>query len=187
MLTSWATLTDSPIWCRATISTLCSRRLSSSTFCSHGRLRWRSTVSSRQAGWSFTATHTMWPEHEMPWDFWRFPRMGFHALFNTHTGFEIVELAEGSPTKIYSLEGSEPTRRFPDFTVNAGVVCLARKIAPYREDLLKWDIATEFLGSMYPPGAAPQAGRLSRRCLRRARRSRAPSSQCRWSGFHGLA
>ena len=27
-------------------------------------------------------THPAWPPHELPWDFWRFPKGAFTALFN---------------------------------------------------------------------------------------------------------
>ncbi|KQZ31570.1 hypothetical protein ASD50_14975 [Mesorhizobium sp. Root552] len=103
-------------------------------------------------GYVFTATHPMWPEHEMPWDFWRFPKTGFHSLFNEFTGFELIEVAEGVPCKVYSLTNSPPAKRLHKHVVNGGVACLARKIGPYREDLLKWDIsATDVLETMYPP------------------------------------
>lgn len=38
-------------------------------------------------GYVFVSTHPVWPEHEVPWDFWRFPGNGFHSLFNQYTGF----------------------------------------------------------------------------------------------------
>jgi len=45
-------------------------------------------------------THQSWPLHEQPWDFWRFSNNAWHALFNVHTGFRIVETALGEPSSI---------------------------------------------------------------------------------------
>lgn len=103
-------------------------------------------------GLVFTTTHPAWPEHEMPWDFWRFPKTGFNALFNKYTGFELIEVAEGIPSRCYTLSPDAPTKNMYKYTLNMGVSCLARKIGPYRDDLLKWDLdAADVMDSMYPP------------------------------------
>ncbi len=105
----------------------------------------------RQEGYVFIATHPVWPAHELPWDFWRFPRDGFHALFNQYTGFEIVSLTEGLPCKAYSLIEDAPTRGICFETMNQGVALIARKIGRYRSDLLKWDIGvSDVVDTMYP-------------------------------------
>lgn len=102
-------------------------------------------------GYVFVSTHPVWPAHELPWDFWRFPRNGFHALFNQYTGFEIVSLTEGLPCKIYSLAPDAPTRSNSFETMNQGVALIARKIGSYRSDLLKWDIeVSDVVDTMYP-------------------------------------
>lgn len=102
-------------------------------------------------GHVYISTHPSWPGHELPWDFWRFPRNGFHALFNRFTGFEIVSLTEGLPCKIYSLVDDAPTRRNCFATMNQGVAVIARKIDSYRSDLLKWDIEiSDVVDTMYP-------------------------------------
>jgi len=105
----------------------------------------------KSGGYVFISTHPVWPEHELPWDFWRFPRNGFHALFNQYTGFEIVSLTEGLPCKTYSLVDDAPTRNNCFGTTNQGVALIARKIGSYRSDLLKWDIeVSDVVNSMYP-------------------------------------
>jgi hypothetical protein len=102
-------------------------------------------------GYLFISTHPVWPAHEMPWDFWRFPINGFHALFNKYTGFEIVSIAEGLPCKVYSLAPDPPTRGNCYHTMNQGVALIARKTGDYRHDLLKWEIdASDVLITMYP-------------------------------------
>jgi SAM-dependent methyltransferase len=102
-------------------------------------------------GYLHVSTHPVWPEHEMPWDFWRFPKNGFHALFNKYTGFEIVSLTEGLPCKAYSLVSDAPTRGLWRRTMNQGVALIARKTGSYRSDLLRWDIeVSEVVHTMYP-------------------------------------
>jgi SAM-dependent methyltransferase len=39
-----------------------------------------------------------WPIHEEPWDYFRFSRHSWTALFNKATGFEIIGAAQGEPT-----------------------------------------------------------------------------------------
>lgn len=102
-------------------------------------------------GYVFVSTHPVWPEHELPWDFWRFPRNGFHALFNQYTGFEIVSLAEGLPCNIYSLVDDLSTKGVCFGKSNQGVAVIAKKIGGYRRDLLRWDIEiSDVLNTMYP-------------------------------------
>jgi SAM-dependent methyltransferase len=105
----------------------------------------------RPGGYAYVSTHPVWPEHEMPWDFWRFPKSGFHALFNRFTGFEIVSLVEGLPCTVYSLVDDWPTRGNCFGKANQGVAVIARKISDVRDDLLRWDIApSDVLDTMYP-------------------------------------
>jgi len=102
-------------------------------------------------GYVYVSTHPVWPEHEMPWDFWRFPHNGFHALFNQYTGFEVVSLAEGLPCRTYSLVDDAPTRGNCFGTTNQGVALIARKICDFRSDLLKWDIeVSDVIDTTYP-------------------------------------
>lgn len=113
----------------------------------------------KTGGYLHVSTHPVWPEHEMPWDFWRFPKNGFHALFNKHTGFEIVALTEGLPCKAYSLVDDPPTRRLWFHTLNQGVALIARKTGDYRSDLLKWDIETsDVIDTMYPKATPSSEG-----------------------------
>ena len=105
----------------------------------------------KTGGYVFLSTHPFWPAHEWPWDFWRFPRNGFHALFNKFTGFEIIALTEGLPCKVYSLVKDAPTRETCFQSMNQGVAMIARKTGDYRSDLLKWDIdLSDVVDTMYP-------------------------------------
>jgi len=105
----------------------------------------------KTGGYVFTATHTAWPEHAMPWDFWRFPANGFHAIFNKYTGFEIVTISEGLPARMYSLSKDEPTRPLFLDPMSLGVSLIARKTGDYREDLINWDVDIfDVVDSIYP-------------------------------------
>ena len=105
----------------------------------------------KTGGYVFLSTHPVWPAHELPWDFWRFPGNGFHALFNKFTGFEIIALTEGLPCKVYSLVDDAPTRETCFQSMNQGVALIARKTGDYRSDLLKWDIElSNVVDTMYP-------------------------------------
>lgn len=106
----------------------------------------------KKGGYIFISTHPIWPEHEEPWDFWRFPQNSFHALFNQYTGFEIIALNEGLPCKTYSLVKDFATRGlFFSGRSNLGVSLIARKVGEVRSDLLKWDIdISDVLDTTYP-------------------------------------
>jgi len=109
----------------------------------------------KTGGYLYLSTHPVWPEHEMPWDFWRFPKSGFHALFNKHTGFEIISLTEGLPCKAYSLVNDPPTRNLCFYTLNQGVALIVKKTSDYQNEALKWDInITDVIPTMYPDNQA---------------------------------
>lgn len=116
----------------------------------------------KTGGYVFLSTHPVWPAHELPWDFWRFPGNGFHALFNKFTGFEIIALTEGLPCKTYSLVDDAPTRGNCFQVMNQGVALIARKTGDYRSDLLKWDIdISDAVDTMYPSKLSAVSGSAS--------------------------
>lgn len=49
---------------------------------------------------AFISTHQTFPLHDEPWDFWRFSDKSWHAIFNSVTGFEVVETHLGEPAYI---------------------------------------------------------------------------------------
>ncbi len=105
----------------------------------------------KTGGYLHISTHPVWPEHEMPWDFWRFPKNGFYALFNKYTGFEVISLTEGLPCKAYSLVNDTPTRGLWFRTMNQGVSLIVKKTSNYQSSLLKWDInISDVVNTMYP-------------------------------------
>ena len=40
---------------------------------------------------AFICTHHTFPLHEQPWDFWRYTDRAWQALFNSYSGFEIID------------------------------------------------------------------------------------------------
>lgn len=105
----------------------------------------------KTGGHVFVSTHPVWPSHEEPWDFWRFPGGAFQALFNVRTGFEIVSVVEGLPCKIYSLVDDAPTRGHCFRTLPQGVAATARKTGEFQSDLINWNVdARDVLETMYP-------------------------------------
>ena len=48
-------------------------------------------------GLAMINTHQSWPQHEEPWDYFRFSDWSWDALFNADTGFEIVKRGTGLP------------------------------------------------------------------------------------------
>jgi SAM-dependent methyltransferase len=105
----------------------------------------------KTGGLVFVATHPVWPAHESPWDFWRFPLGGLAGLFSRPIGFELIEATEGLPAKIYSLVEDPPTRALYRHGANLGVAVIARKIADYDRERLRWDIDIgEAISTQYP-------------------------------------
>ena len=83
----------------------------------------------RVGGLLLVVMHPVWPPHELPWDFWRFPKGGFTGLFNAYTGFEIRECEEGLPARLYSLAADLPTRGNYHHLLNQSVAVIAEKTA----------------------------------------------------------
>ena len=105
----------------------------------------------KPGGLVYVSTHPVWPEHELPWDFWRFPVAGLRQLFAEPAGFRIIAAAEGVPCKLYALEGGAHLRNFAPLFVNAGVALIAEKVADFDPERLRWDVdMTRAVTTEYP-------------------------------------
>ena len=105
----------------------------------------------KTGGHVFTITNPAWPEHEMPWDFWRFPKNGFDALFNATTGFENLMSEEGMAMWNFSMTTEPGMQKIHTRPINAVVFNVARKTGPYDHERLRWDLRPEDVkGDMYP-------------------------------------
>lgn len=98
----------------------------------------------RPGGLLFIFTHPTFPSHAQPWDFWRFSRSAFLALFNEKTGFAIEECVEGLPCAIVSLETEKGTRGANRALSFMGIALIARKNGQPSSNL-RWDLPSEGL------------------------------------------
>ena len=46
-------------------------------------------------GVAYIQSHPTWPLHDEPWDFFRFSKNAWHGIFNSLTGFEVLDTAYG--------------------------------------------------------------------------------------------
>lgn len=111
----------------------------------------------RVGGLVFTQTHQTWPIHEEPWDFWRFSKHSWQTLFNSATGFEIVETAHGEPARIHSLRSNAVTRLLANEPAYLGSDSIVKKIG---DTQLSWPVPLAVAArDSYPAGelsAPPQ-------------------------------
>lgn len=97
----------------------------------------------KTGGLVYIATPQTCGLHDMPWDFWRFSDSAFRALFNPHTGFELVETSLLLPMHILPFHTFHPI--WANNENAAGFFqaeVLARKIGDTR---LSWDVPLEEL------------------------------------------
>jgi SAM-dependent methyltransferase len=105
----------------------------------------------KTGGYVFTVTHPAWPEHEMPWDFWRFPKNAFKSLFNSVTGFEIMASEEGHAIRGLAMTTHYGMRKMYKHKLNGLVYNVAQKTGDYDTSRLKWDIVPDDVtDDMYP-------------------------------------
>ncbi len=84
-------------------------------------------------------THPNWPQHELPWDYWRFQKNSFYGLLNEYTGFEIKQVEESYPASIQPKSDLFKGNGISSQVANLGVGVIAEKIGNF-QDGLSWDI-----------------------------------------------
>ena len=86
-------------------------------------------------GVALVASHACFPLHEEPWDFWRYSRNAWKGLFNSHTGFEVLDAQYAVACSIVSEfapgQAMQDIELCPNFVLSA---CLVRKISEPRVD-----------------------------------------------------
>ncbi|MDO8540816.1 MAG: methyltransferase domain-containing protein [Opitutaceae bacterium] len=101
-------------------------------------------------GLVFTATVQTWPVHDEPWDFFRFSRYSWQTMFNTATGFEIVEAVCGEPARVHACRMGPATRKLHLQPAYLGSAAIVRKIS---ETQLTWPVTVAVAaGGNYPKG-----------------------------------
>lgn len=94
-------------------------------------------------GITFHDTHFSWPNHELPWDFWRFCDAGLKALFSPALGFEVIQAAYHEPMRLHFDRLQSGQERFPTHPVFGGVVILAKKVREVNYDKFLWDVTLD--------------------------------------------
>ena len=92
-------------------------------------------------------THQAWPVHEQPWDFWRYSSWAWHALLNSHTGFEVLETRMAEPASLVA--------QVAHVAVNHGdVACYQSSSVVFRKvgtTRLDWPVRSlDITKSLYP-------------------------------------
>lgn len=94
-------------------------------------------------GLIFSHSHQTWPEHDVPFDYFRFSEKAWSGLFNPHTGFRIVKVKVGHPVAIAAMFNvGGPFDEMEHSPGHAMSVCIAEKIA---EPLVSWDAAASLV------------------------------------------
>lgn len=96
----------------------------------------------------YIQTHQAFPLHDEPWDFWRVSNEAWPALFNRHTGFEIIEAAMAEPT--FSVPHRwHPGVNYGDALGWALSSVLVRKVG---EPLVEWPVPLSDVARDHYPG-----------------------------------
>lgn len=107
-------------------------------------------------GLAFVGTHPTWPPHELPWDFWRYQPNGFWSLFNSATGFEIVNCATFEPARLIPKATSSHLGGTVKTECAMGIVVLAKKTGS-ADPRLAWPVnVSEITKTMYPARNQPK-------------------------------
>jgi Methyltransferase domain/Tetratricopeptide repeat len=96
----------------------------------------------------FVSSHQSFPLHEQPWDFWRFSDMGWHAIFNRVTGFEVIESGLEERARIVPVNFNSITYGMDAGPAYLGSNVLFRKVA---ESIADWPVEpADLMKTAYP-------------------------------------
>lgn len=104
-------------------------------------------------GLALVFTHQTLGMHDLPWDFWRFSDTAWDALFNRHTGFEIVERVLDRVQHIVPAIWTEAKQGAERAAGFEGSAVLVRKTGPCR---MAWPLRPDDItATTYPAGELP--------------------------------
>lgn len=88
-----------------------------------------------EGGIAFIQSHPTWPLHDEPWDFFRFSKDSWHGLFNSLTGFEVLDAAHSMEACIFpaAAAGAEHEDMILQRTFLLSA-CLVKKISEPKVD-----------------------------------------------------
>lgn len=99
---------------------------------------------------AYIITHQTVGMHDMPWDFFRFSDSAWKALFNKHTGFEIIETELQSPNYIIPFKWSQ---NYADAEKACGFEYSAVFIKKISNASVDWPLqASDITDDFYPLG-----------------------------------
>jgi hypothetical protein len=102
----------------------------------------------KPGGYAMITTHHTFPLHEMPWDFWRFSDQSWHSLFNSATGFRVIETALGERASIVAHLLHPVTLELDKQPAFLGSSVLVEKVS---ETSLTWDVKlNDVIQTAYP-------------------------------------
>jgi hypothetical protein len=104
----------------------------------------------RVGGRAMFLTHQSWPLHDYPFDFWRFSEESWHAIFNQHSGFKVIDAAVGEEGRILSEIQTADTLFGSDSIAYLASSVLVEKIG---DTDLSWDVPLDAVyQGKYPSG-----------------------------------
>jgi hypothetical protein len=104
----------------------------------------------KPGGLGYVFTHQTLGIHDAPWDFWRFSDMSWEALFNAHTGFEILDRAMDRAHFVLPFIWRPDKAEAEHSAGFEGSAVLVRKTGPCR---LSWPMTpVDVTTTMYPNG-----------------------------------
>ncbi len=102
----------------------------------------------KPSGVMLHTSHQSWPIHEAPCDYWRYSENTWKSIFNSKTGFEIIDSKMGEPAKLqpdYDHPGLGNLTQAPCYLASA-VIC--KKTT---ETTLDWDMElSDIEANTYP-------------------------------------
>lgn len=98
-------------------------------------------------GVTFHATHFHWPEHELPWDFYRFSDYGLTSMFSPLFGFEALNTAVYAPGYM-DLDDNTQHPGMKQAQCWGGSAIIAKKISEPRVEVSGVDMSY-----VYPPNS----------------------------------
>lgn len=94
----------------------------------------------RTGGRAMFLTHHAWPLHDAPFDFWRFSKESWHALFNPSTGFKILDAEVGDAAQLFA-ELQSNDNFFP--CDSYGYLASSVLVEKTKDTQLSWDVPPE--------------------------------------------
>jgi hypothetical protein len=96
----------------------------------------------KTGGVVLTQSHQTWPQHDAPWDFFRFSASSWGSLFCGATGFRILEAADDLLAHVIPAQyAGDPILDFAEQPAFLVSICVAEKIG---DPLVRWDADPDY-------------------------------------------